>query len=118
MLTSKQMRLRRSRATRLKIMNSGKYRLLVHRSNKHIYAQIFDPIASKVIACASTVEAEVKAKYPNGSTIEAAKFVGELVAKKSLEHNISDVAFDRSGFKYHGRVKALAESARSAGIKF
>jgi large subunit ribosomal protein L18 len=118
MLTTKQMRLRRARATRYKILNSGKYRLLVHRSNKHIYAQVFDPVANRVIVSASTVESSVKTKFPNGSTVEAAKYIGELVARKSLDRNINEVAFDRSGFKYHGRVKALAEAARGAGIKF
>jgi len=71
-----------------------------------------------VIVSASTVEAEVKKQYPNGGSIEAAKCVGQLVAKKCLESQISEVAFDRSGFKYHGRVKALADAAREAGMKF
>lgn len=118
MLTTKQIRLRRAKATKLKIQNSGKYRLLVHRSNKHIYAQVFEPKGSKVVVAASTLEPSVRAQFSNGCTVEAAKYVGELVAKKTLECNIQEVAFDRSGFKYHGRVKALADAARSAGIKF
>jgi large subunit ribosomal protein L18 len=118
MLNTKQMRLRRSKATKLKILNSGKHRLLVHRSNKHIYAQVFDPVSSNVIVSASTLEASVKSKFPNGGTVEAAKYIGELVARKILDHKIEEVAFDRSGFKYHGRIKALAEAARTAGMKF
>ena len=118
LLTTKQMRLRRAKATRNKILNSGKHRLLVHRSNRHIYAQVFDPAAGNVIVSTSTLESSVKNRFPNGSTIEAAKYVGELIAQKSLDCNIDEVAFDRSGFKYHGQIKALAEAARNGGIKF
>lgn len=114
----KQSRLRRAKETRIKIGNSGKYRLIVNRTNKHIYAQIFDDQKKEVLVSASTVEKSVKTKITNGSNVEAAKIIGELIALKSLEKNITEVAFDRSGFKYHGRVKALAESARSAGMKF
>ncbi|MXS84995.1 50S ribosomal protein L18 [Nitrosomonas sp. HPC101] len=116
--TTKLARLRRAKATRIRISNSRRFRLLVHKSNNHIYAQIIDPTSNYVIVSASTVEAEVKKQYSNGGTIEAAKYIGQLVAKKSLESQISEVAFDRSGFKYHGRVKALADAARSAGMKF
>lgn len=116
--TNKQARLRRAKATRIKISNSKRFRLLVHRSNNHIYAQILDPLSNKVVVSASTVEAEVRKKYPCGGTVEAAKYIGQLVAKKSVESKINEVAFDRSGFKYHGRVKALADAARAGGIKF
>ena len=117
-LTTKQIRLRRAKATRYKISASGRCRLLVHKSNKHIYVQVFDPGVNKIVVSASTLEAAVKTKFPNGGTIQAAEYVGELVAKKSLDCNIEEVAFDRSGFKYHGRIKALAEAARKAGVKF
>lgn len=117
-LTTKQARLRRAKATKYKILESGKYRLLVHKSNKHIYAQILDPDTGNVVLSASTLENEIKQKYPNGCSLQAAEYIGELVAKRSLENNIANLAFDRSGFKYHGRIKALAEAARSAGIKF
>lgn len=116
--TAKQARLRRAKATRIKISNSKRFRLLVHRSNNHIYAQVLDPLSNHVVVSASTVESEVKKQYPNGGTIEAAAYIGQLIAKKSLESQINEVAFDRSGFKYHGRVKALADAARIAGIKF
>ncbi|ABI58846.1 MULTISPECIES: 50S ribosomal protein L18 [Nitrosomonas] len=116
--TIKQARLRRAKATRIKISNSKRFRLLVHKSNNHIYAQILDPSSNNVVVSASTVEAEVKKQYPNGGTVEAARYIGQLVAKKSLDSQISEIAFDRSGFKYHGRIKALADAARSAGMKF
>lgn len=116
--TVKSARLRRAKATRIKISNSSRYRLLVHRSNKHIYAQVLDPSSKTVVVSASTAEAEIKKQYPNGGSIEAAKYIGKLIAEKSLKSKIDEVAFDRSGFKYHGRIKALAEAARSQGIKF
>lgn len=118
MQNTKQNRLRRAKETRIKIEKSGKYRLVVNRTNKHIYAQIFDNQKKEILASASTLEKSIKTKILNGGTVEAAKVVGELIAQKSLEKNINEVAFDRSGFKYHGRVKALADSARSAGMKF
>lgn len=118
LLNTKQMRLRRAKATRIKIGSSKQFRLSVHKSNNHIYAQVLDPSSNRVIVSASTVEAEVKKQYPNGGTIDAAKYIGHLVAKKSIESQIHEVAFDRSGFKYHGRIKALADAARSAGMKF
>lgn len=118
MQNTKQNRLRRAKETRIKIEKSGKYRLVVNRTNKHIYAQIFDSQKKEILVSASTLEKSIKAKTLNGCTVEAAKVVGELIAQKSLEKNINEVAFDRSGFKYHGRVKALADSARSAGMKF
>lgn len=118
LVNTKQRRLRRARATRQKIKNSNQFRLCIHKSNNHIYAQVFDPVSNKVIVSASTVEAEVRKSHPKGGTVEAAKYIGLLIAKKSVETNLCDVAFDRSGFKYHGRVKALADAARSAGMKF
>ena len=118
LVNTKQNRLRRARATRQKIKNSNQFRLCVHRSNNHIYAQVFDPVTNKVLVSASTVEAEVRKVHPKGGTVEAAKYIGFLIAKKSAETKLDGVAFDRSGFKYHGRVRALADAARSAGMKF
>ncbi len=118
MKNTKLNRLRRAKSTRVKINNSGMMRLVINRTNKHIYAQIIDNDKNVTITSASTAEKLVKSKIINGNSIEAAKVVGEAIAKKSIERNITEVAFDRSGFKYHGRVKALADSARSAGMKF
>lgn len=111
-------RLRRARKTRIKIGLLKTYRLIVHRSNKHIYAQIIDDEASKVLASASTLEKEVRELMSNGGTVKAAEYIGQRIADKSKVLGIDTVAFDRSGYKYHGRVKALAEGARNAGIKF
>jgi len=93
-------------------------RLTVHRSNLHIYAQVIDASGSKVIVSASTVEKELRAQTPNGGNLKAAALVGRRIAQKAREKGIETVAFDRSGYKYHGRVKALAEAAREAGLKF
>ena len=111
-------RLRRARKTRAKIASLKVYRLTVHRSNKHIYAQIIDDSASKVLVSASSVEKEVRELMTNGGTVKAAEYIGQRLANKSKELGIEKVAFDRSGYKYHGRVKALADAARSGGIKF
>ncbi|MCO6428039.1 50S ribosomal protein L18 [Nitrosomonas communis] len=111
-------RLRRARRTRAKIALLKIYRLSVHRSNKHIYAQIIDDANNRVLTSASTLEKEVRNKIINGGTVAAAEYIGQRIAEKSKELGIETVAFDRSGYKYHGRVKALAESARNGGIKF
>jgi large subunit ribosomal protein L18 len=112
-------RLRRASKTRARIADLGMARLTVFRSNLHIYAQIIDPSGSMVLASASTLEASVKAELKNiGSNIKAAEVVGQRIAHKAKEAGITDVAFDRSGFKYHGRVKALAEAAREHGLQF
>ncbi|HBZ31034.1 MAG TPA: 50S ribosomal protein L18 [Nitrosomonas nitrosa] len=111
-------RLRRARKTRSKIASLRVYRLTVHRSNKHIYAQIIDDSASKVLVSASSVEKEVRELMTNGGTVKAAEYIGQRLANKSKELGIERVAFDRSGYKYHGRVKALADAARNGGIKF
>jgi large subunit ribosomal protein L18 len=117
MISKKEARQRRAKQTRAKISELRIVRLTVHRSNLHIYAQVIDPDA-KVLASASTLEAEVRGQVKRGSTVEAAKLVGKRVAEKALAKGVSDVAFDRSGFQFHGRVKALAEAAREAGLKF
>jgi large subunit ribosomal protein L18 len=93
-------------------------RLCVFRSNSNISAQIIDDVAGTTLAAASTLEKDIKAQCANGGNKEAAKLVGEAIAKKALEQGIDTVAFDRGGFLYHGRVKELADGAREAGLKF
>ena len=115
-MDKKASRLRRSRQTRLKIAELKVNRLAVHRTNGHIYAQIL--LGDKVLASASTSEAEVRKELPNGGNTKAAAVVGKRIAEKAKAAGVSVVAFDRSGFAYHGRVKALAEAAREAGLKF
>ena len=120
-MDKKQSRLRRGRQTRIKISQLGVNRLSVHRTNLHIYANLISPDA-KVLVSASTLEAEVRAELAGqtgaGGNAAAAALVGKRVAEKALQAGITEVAFDRSGFRYHGRVKALAEAAREAGLKF
>ena len=120
-MDKKESRLRRGRQTRIKIAQLGVNRLSVHRTNLHIYANLISPDA-KVLVSASTLEAEVRAelggKSGAGGNAAAAALVGKRVAEKALKAGITEVAFDRSGFRYHGRVKALEEAAREAGLKF
>jgi large subunit ribosomal protein L18 len=111
-------RLRRARQTRLKIREVGAVRLTVHRTNTHIYAQITSPSGDKVIATASTVEKDVRSQVKNGGNRKAAELVGSRIAVKAKEKGIEQVAFDRAGYRYHGRVKALADAARAGGLKF
>ena len=111
-------RLRRARKTRAKIAELKVTRLSVHRTNKHIYAQIIAETGDKVIASASTVEADVRKKVKNGGNVEAAAVIGRLIAEKAKKAGITTVAFDRSGYKYHGRIKALADAARENGLSF
>jgi len=111
-------RLRRARQTRLKIREVGAVRLTVHRTNTHIYAQITSSDGDKVLASASTLEKEVRAQLKSGSNKKAAEIIGQRIAQKAKEKGIESVAFDRSGYKYHGRVKTLAEAARAGGLKF
>lgn len=117
-MNKKMARLRRSRKTRAKIAELKVVRLSVHRTNCHIYAQIYSGCGTKVIAAASTVEAAVRNQNPNGGNAAAATVVGKLIAERAKAHGVSNVAFDRSGFNYHGRVKALADAAREGGLKF
>ncbi len=120
-MDKKQSRLRRARQTRAKIAELKVNRLAVHRTNLHIYANIIGPDAT-ILASASTVEAEVRqelaGKSGKGGNTAAAALVGKRVAEKAMKAGITEVAFDRSGFRYHGRVKAVAEAAREAGLKF
>jgi len=117
MIEKRQARIRRSRQTRRKIAELGAVRLLVHRSNAHMYAQVIDATA-KVVTSASTLEPEVRKLVGNGATVKAATMIGKRIAEKAREKGVEAVSFDRSGFKYHGRVKALADAAREAGLKF
>jgi large subunit ribosomal protein L18 len=121
-IDKKAARLRRARQTRLKIAELGVDRLAVHRTNQHIYASVISGDGTKVIATASTVEADVKkeleGKAGKGGNAAAASLVGKRVAEKAKAAGVETVAFDRAGFRYHGRVKALAEAAREAGLKF
>lgn len=109
-------RLRRARRARAKIRELGSNRLSVHRTPQHIYAQVISADGSKVLASASTLDKSLR--DGNTGNQDAAKAVGKLVAERAKQAGIEQVAFDRSGFKYHGRVKALAESAREAGLQF
>ena len=108
-------RLRRARKSRSNIRNQETPRLTVYRSSQHFYAQIFDSLGSKVIVSASTVEKDMNLKSNN---IDAAMQVGKKVAERALENGVKKVVFDRSGYRYHGRIKALADSAREAGLEF
>ena len=120
MLTKKEQRLRRSRQTRIRIANQGAVRLSVFRSNLHIYASVISDDGQRVVASASTAEKEVREQIgkDKGGNAAAAAIVGKRVAEKAIAAGVSKVAFDRSGFAYHGRVKALAEAAREAGLQF
>jgi large subunit ribosomal protein L18 len=118
MLDKNEARLRRARQTRLKIREVGAVRLTVHRTNSHIYAQTTSSAGDKVLAFASTVEKEVRAQVKNGGNRKAAEVVGARIAQKAKQAGIETVAFDRAGYRYHGRVKALAEAARAGGLKF
>lgn len=111
-------RQRRARKARAKIRELAVPRLTVHRTPRHIYAQVIDASGSKVLASASTVQADVKTNAKNTGNAEAAAVVGKTIAEKAKAAGVEAVAFDRSGFKYHGRVKALADAAREAGLQF
>jgi large subunit ribosomal protein L18 len=111
-------RTRRARQTRIRIRENGAVRLTVHRSNEHIYAQITSATGDKVIASASSLEKEVRGQLKSGANRKAAELVGQRIAQKAKQAGIESVAFDRAGYRYHGRVKALAEAARSGGLKF
>jgi large subunit ribosomal protein L18 len=114
----KESRLRRARRTRATIKRLGVHRLCVHRTPRHIYAQIVAPNGAQVVASASTVEPTVKEALKGTGNAAAAAAVGKYIAERAKAAGITEVAFDRSGFKYHGRVKALADAAREAGLQF
>lgn len=111
-------RLRRAAKTRAQIAKSGSKRLTVHRTPRHIYAQINSEDGSKTLVSASTVQAGIRETVKNTGNIGAAQIVGKVLAQLALESGIQEVAFDRSGYKYHGRIKALADAAREIGLKF
>ena len=111
-------RLRRARQTRLKIREVGAARLTVHRTNAHIYAQITSPAGDRVFATASSLDKDLRGQLKNGGNRKAAEAVGQRIAAKAKEAGIEKVAFDRAGYRYHGRVKALADAARAGGLKF
>ena len=111
-------RRRRAQQTRRRIAELNTARLTVHRSNCHIYAQLIDGAGSKVLASASTLEKGARAAQTKGASVQAAAEVGKRIAEKAKQLGIESIAFDRAGYKYHGRVKALAEAAREHGLKF
>jgi len=117
-IDKKQIRLRRARRGRAKIQELGALRLSVHRTPQHIYAQIIAAGGDRVLVAASTLQKDVRGELPATGNVEAAKAVGRAIAERARAKGISKVAFDRSGFLYHGRVKALAEAAREAGLEF
>lgn len=117
-MDKKQTRLRRARKTRARIAELNMVRLSVHRTNSHIYAQIIDETGGKVLASASTLEAEIRKDIANGGNAAAAALIGKRIAEKAKAAGVEKVAFDRSGFQYHGRVKALADAARENGLVF
>ncbi len=118
MKSKKEARLRRATRGRVKIRELGAFRLCINRTPRHIYAQVIAPTGSEVVAAASTVQADIKASLKNTGNADAAAAVGKLIAEKAKAAGITKVAFDRSGFKYHGRVKALADAARENGLEF
>ena len=111
-------RLRRARQTRIRIREAGAARLTVHRTNAHIYAQITTPSGDKVLAAASTTAKDLRGQIKNGGNRKAAEIVGQRIAEKAKQAGIEAVAFDRAGYRYHGRVRALADAARAGGLKF
>jgi large subunit ribosomal protein L18 len=118
MNSKKQTRIRRAKKSRMKIRELGVHRLCIHRTPRHIYAQVISPEGDKVLASASTLDADVKSAVKNTGNMDAASAVGKVIAEKSKAAGVNSVAFDRSGFKYHGRVKALADAARESGLEF
>ena len=114
----KAVRLRRATKTRAKIRELGVYRLSVHRTPRHIYAQVFAPSTYDVVVAASSVDKDLRGSLKHGGNVDAAAAVGKLVAERAKAKGVTQVAFDRSGFQYHGRVKALADAAREAGLEF
>ncbi|MBK1734943.1 50S ribosomal protein L18 [Halorhodospira abdelmalekii] len=117
-MDKKSARIRRARRSRGRIREVGAYRLSVHRTPRHVYAQIQAPDGSRTLAAASTVEPELRGREQGTGNRGAASEVGRLIAERAKQAGIERVAFDRSGYRYHGRVRALAEAAREAGLQF
>lgn len=119
MLHRRELRLRRHRRVRKRVAGTAERpRLNVFRSSQHMYAQVIDDIRGHTLAAASTLDPELRGAVPSTASVEAARRVGELVARRSLARGVSTVVFDRGGYVFHGRVAALAEAAREAGLKF
>lgn len=117
-MDKKSSRIRRARRTRAKISELKVPRLTVFRTPRHIYAQLIDGSGSNVVAAVSTVSKDMRGQLKNGGNVAAAEAVGKAIAEKATAAGVTEVAFDRAGFKYHGRVKALADAAREHGLKF
>ena len=117
-MNKKVSRLRRAKRSRMHIRELEAVRLCIHRTPRHIYAQVIAPTGESVLVCASSLDKQVKEKLKSTGNVEAAKMVGKLVAERAVKAGIKQVAFDRSGFNYHGRVKALADAAREGGLEF
>lgn len=120
MLNARELQTRRKRRTRHRLRKAGnnRLRLSVHRSGKHIYAQVIDDASGKTLAAASSVDKTLRDKLKSGANVDAAKEVGKLVAERAGKAGVKEVVFDRGGFIYHGRIKALAEAAREGGLSF
>jgi len=116
-MNKKTARLRRAQLTRARIRQTGSNRLCIHKTPRHMYAQIIAPDGSQVITSASTLDKEVKAQIKYSGNIAAATVVGKILAERAKKAGVTKVAFDRSGFKYHGRIKALADAAREQGME-
>ena len=117
-MNKNQSRLRRARRTRAKIRELGAHRLSIHRTPRHIYAQVIGPDGGTIVAAVSTVSKDLRKAVPQSGNVTAAAAVGKAIAEKAKSAGVTRVAFDRSGFRYHGRVKALADAAREAGLEF
>jgi large subunit ribosomal protein L18 len=117
-MDKKTARLRRAKRTRMKIRELGANRLTIHRTPRHMYAQVISPEGDKVLASASTLDADVKKDLKTTGNADAASAVGKMIAERAKQAGITQVSFDRSGFRYHGRVKALADAARENGLQF
>ena len=117
-MNKQQTRSRRARRTRSHIAELGVVRLCVHRTPQHIYAQVISADGSKVIASASSLDKGLRPELGYGGNVKAANAIGKAIAERALKAGVTEVAFDRSGFRFHGRVKALADAAREQGLKF
>ncbi len=117
-MSKKTDRLRRATKTRARIKQQGVNRLSVHKTSRHVYAQVIAPCGSQVLASASSLDKEIKGQIKYSGNVEAAVAVGKALAERAKKAGVSNVAFDRSGFKYHGRIKALADAAREQGMEF
>jgi len=111
-------RLRRAKRTRLKIRDLEVTRLTVYKTPRHMYAQVTTPDGAKTLVCASTLDKDLRKSLKTTGNVDAAKEVGKLIAQRALEAGITEVAFDRGGFRFHGRIKALADAAREVGLQF